>query len=141
MKCLHQLSTLHRHLVRDAGWFGNHEQLGEWYGRVAEQLDDLTETGLSLGYSEPSIKDAVLQFGGDILPAVPRELKETFTNARQNFHSMAGMMAAAKPTVPPDVQNKLDEYVYYWNKEANYKLAYALGNAEKSDLVDTADDD
>lgn len=32
MKILyHNLTTLHRNLVRDAGWFGNHKQIGKWY--------------------------------------------------------------------------------------------------------------
>ena len=26
----HNLPTLHRNLVHAAGWFGNHEQLGDW---------------------------------------------------------------------------------------------------------------
>ena len=25
----HNLTTLHRNLAHDAGWFGNHEQLGD----------------------------------------------------------------------------------------------------------------
>ena len=44
----HNLTTLHRNLVHDAGWFGNHEQLGDWYGQISDQLDDLTETGIVL---------------------------------------------------------------------------------------------
>ena len=44
----HNLTTLHRNLVHDAGWFGNHEQLGDWYGQISDQLDDLTETGIAL---------------------------------------------------------------------------------------------
>ena len=37
MKVLyHNLTTLHRNLADDDAWFGNHEQIGEWYGGVSE---------------------------------------------------------------------------------------------------------
>ena len=49
----HNLTTLHRNLVHDAGWFGNHEQLGDWYNQISDQLDDLTETALRLFRSAP----------------------------------------------------------------------------------------
>lgn len=137
----HNLTTLHRHLVRDAGWFGNHEQLGEWYDSLAGQLDDLTEIGLALGYAEPSIKDAVLQFGADVLAAEPRELRDTLTRAMEIMRSASGMMTEAKKLVPPDVSNRLEEYVYHWNKEANYKIAHALGAGVSSPKTIVDDDD
>ena len=45
----HNLTTLHRNLVHDAGWFGNHEQLGDWHNQISDRLDDLAETGIALG--------------------------------------------------------------------------------------------
>lgn len=121
------LTTLHRNLVRDAGWFGNHEQLAKWYGDMGEQIDDLAETGLLLGYREPSIAEAVLEFGSDVLPAETRELDETLRRAGEIMRSVAGLMGAAEAIVPPDVLNRLQEHEYHWNKEANYKIAHALG--------------
>lgn len=129
------MTTLHRHLVKDAGWFGNHAQLGEWYEEIGEQLDDLTERGLALGYAEPSIKDAVLYFSSDVMATTPRRLEETYTMAMEIFRGIAGMMGAAETITPRDVQNKLQEYEYFWNKEANYKLAHALGDV-RAPVVD-----
>ena len=137
----HNVSTLHRHLVDDPGWFGNHTQLGEWYETISNQLDDLTERGLALGYTEPSIKDAVLQYGNDVLISEPRKLKETYSAARDIFRGIAGMMTAAETITPPDLQNKLQEYEFFWNKEANYKLAYALGDAGRKKTIEADDDD
>ena len=68
----HNLTTLHRKLVHDAGWFGNHEQLGDWYGQISDQLDDLTETGIALGFAEPSRQAAVLAFSRDTTTCQPR---------------------------------------------------------------------
>ena len=82
----HNLTTLHRNLVHDAGWFGNHEQLGDWYNQISDQLDDLTETGIALGIAEPSIKDAVLAYSGDIITCEPRELPETLRMTQDIFH-------------------------------------------------------
>ena len=125
----HNLTTLHRNLVHDAGWFGNHEHLGDWYGQISDQLDDLTETGIALGFAEPSIKDAVLTYSGDVITCEPRELSETLRMTQDIFHRIIDMMQDAEKTVPAAVANKLQEYEYYWNKEANYKIARALGSS------------
>ena len=135
------LTTLHRNLVHDAGWFGNHEQLGEWYGQISDQLDDLTETGIALGFAEPSIKDAVLAYSGDVITCEPRELSDTLRIAKSILLQAADMMQAAEGTVPAAVANKLQEYEYHWNKEANYKIAHAIGSAGRGGPVVEDDDD
>lgn len=138
----HNLTTLHRNLVHDAGWFGNHEQLGDWYSQISDQLDDLTETGISLGFAEPSIKDAVLAYSGDIITCEPRELSETLRMTQSIFHRIIDLMQDAGKVVPATVVNKLQEYEYHWNKEANYKIARALGSgAGRGGPVVEDDDD
>ena len=138
----HNLTTLHRNLVHDAGWFGNHEQLGEWYGQISDQLDDLTETGIALGIAEPSIKDAVLAYSGDVITCEPRELPETLRMTQDIFHRIIDMMQDAEKTAPAAIANKLQEYEYHWNKEANYKIAHAIGGgAGRGGPVVEDDDD
>ena len=124
----HNLTTLHRNLVHDAGWFGNHEQLGDWYNQISDQLDDLAETGIALGIAEPSIKDAVLAYSSDVVTCEPRDLSETMRMTQDIFHRIIDMMQDAEKTAPAAVSNKLQEYEYHWNKEANYKIAHAIGN-------------
>ena len=137
----HNLTTLHRNLVHDAGWFGNHEQLGDWYNQISDQLDDLTETGIALGIAEPSIKDAVLAFSGDVISCEPRELPETLRIAQSILLQASDMMQAAEGNVPAAVANKLQEYEYHWNKEANYKIAHAIGSAGRGGPAVEDDDD
>ena len=137
----HNLTTLHRNLVHDAGWLGNHEQLGDWYNQISDQLDDLTETGITLGIAEPSIKDAVLAYSGDVITCEPRELPETLRIAKSILLQAADMMQAAEGTVPAAIANKLQEYEYHWNKEANYKIAHAIGSAGRGGPVVEDDDD
>lgn len=138
---IHNFDTLHRHLSGDMAWFENHEQLDEWQSTLSDQCDDLTEVGMALGYEEPGIKDAVLAFGGDLLDIQPRGSKETFSIAREIMRSIAGMMQAAEAIVPVSVQNKLQEYEYYWNKEADYKIAQMLGGIKGGKLDPEYDDD
>ncbi len=137
----HNLSTLHRHLTGDPAWFSNHEQLGEWYALAAEQADDLVETGIALGYRDPGIKDAVLEFSGELLETVPRDRDETFRLALGIMRGIAGMMQSAEPNVPSSVANKLQEYEYIWNKEANYKLVRMLGAQGAGKGLELDDDD
>lgn len=125
---IQNFGTLHRHLSSDNAWFENHKQLDEWQSTISDQCDDLTEVGMALGYEEPGIKDAVLAFGGDLLDIQPRDCRETFSTAREIMRSIAGMMQAVEKEVPASVQNKLQEYEYLWNKEADYKIAQMLGS-------------
>ena len=124
---IHNFGTLHRHLSGDNAWFENHEELDEWGEELSKQCDDLIEVGMALGYEEPGIKDAVLTFGNELLNIQPRDCKETFNTAREAMRSVAGMMQAAEVEVPASVANRLQEYEYHWNKEANYKIAQMLG--------------
>lgn len=131
---IHNFGTLHRHLSGDMAWFANHEQIDEWQSALSDQCDDLTEVGMALGYEEPGIKDAVLAFGNELLDIQPRDSKETFNIVREAMRSVAGMMQAAEPLVPASVANKLQEYEYEWNKEADYKIAQMLGNSKNAHM-------
>ncbi len=131
------LTTLHRNLT-GCEWFPTHEKLSEYYEYTAEVVDDLAEIGISLGYAEPTVADSVLMFQPDVLPAQPRDSPESLRLTMGIFRSVAGMMDAASPSTPPDVQNKILEYRYWFNKEANYKLARAIGN---STTLNDDDDD
>lgn len=137
---IHNFGTMHRHLAGDMAWFENHEQLDEWGSQLSEQCDDLTEVGMALGYEEPGIKDAVLAFGGDLLDIQPRDCKETFGRAREIMRSVSGMMQAAEAIVPANVANKLQEYEYYWDKEAKYKIAQMLGGGPRAQMTEDDDD-
>lgn len=141
MKILyHNLTTLHRNLAKDDAWFGNHKQIGKWYEEVSDEIDDLAETGIALGYKEPSISDAVLAFSNEVVATQPRRLEETYRMILEYFRGLAGMMQAAETIVPVSVQNKLQEYEYDWNKEANFKLAAALGERASDGRIEYDDD-
>lgn len=141
MKILyHNLTTLHRNLAKDDAWFGNHKQIGKWYEEVSGEIDDLAETGIALGYKEPSISDAVLVFSNEVVATQPRRLEETYRMILEYFRGLAGMMQAAETIVPVSVQNKLQEYEYGWNKEANFKLAAALGEHAPDGRIEYDDD-
>ena len=136
----HNLTTLRRHLVKDIAWFSNHEQIGEWYGEVSAQIDDLVDTGIALGYQEPGIKEAVLEYSVDCLSVQPREPEESFRLILEALRKATGLMQAAEAIVPANVANKLQEYEYHWNKEANFKLAAAIGAHARSDGAEYDDD-
>ena len=105
MKILyHNLTTLHRNLVRDEAWFANHKQISKWYEEIGDEIDDLAETGIALGYREPSISEAVLAFSGDVLTTEPRRLDETYRLILEYFRELAGMMQATEAIVPANVQ-------------------------------------
>lgn len=126
--------------MKDDAWFGNHKQIGKWYEEVSGEIDDLAETGIALGYKEPSISDAVLAFSNEVVATQPRRSEETYRMILEYFRRLAGMMQAAETIVPVSVQNKLQEYEYDWNKEANFKLAAALGERASDGRIEYDDD-
>lgn len=136
----HNMVTLHRNLVLDEAWFSSHKQLGKWYEIISDQIDDLAETGIALGYAEPGIKDCVLSFSGECLSVAPRKPAESFNLALGYMRGISGMMQAAEASVPASVANKLQEYEYDWNKEANFKLAAMLGEHSHSPEMEYDDD-
>lgn len=132
--------SLHHNLI-GGNWYSDHKQLGKYYEIIGNYLDELIERGLSLGYREPSISDAVLTFSNEILPCMNREKGESFGYILEAFRSAAGMLKAAEAIVPPDVQNKLQEIEYELNLEADYKIARLLNVALPTAPTYDYDDD
>lgn len=123
------LAVLHHNIV-GSGWFEAHGVIGGYESEIAGMTDDLIERGIALGYKEPTIAESVLAFQTDVLPADKRERDESYRIVMEAFRSAGGLMQAAEPIVPDDVMNKLQEMEYWLNKEANYKLAGALGKGD-----------
>lgn len=133
----HNMGILHRYLSGDSGWFENHEELDDWKVCIAKQIDEVCEEAQALGYTEPSLKDALLAFGGEEISPEYRGLNETFRIAQGIMRSISGMMQAAEKDVPTSVTNKLQEMEYKWNKIADYKLARVLGdNIQKQEVYE-----
>lgn len=133
----HNMGILHRYLSGDSGWFENHEELDDWKVCIAKQIDEVCEEAQALGYTEPSLKDALLAFGGEEISPEYRGLNETFRIAQGIMRSIAGLMQAAEKDVPASVANKLQEMEYKWNKIADYKLARVLGdNIQKQEVYE-----
>lgn len=124
----HNMSTLHRHLTKDPAWFGNHAVIGEWYAAIGDQLDDLVEIGIAHGAKDPSIKEAVLEFGGEVLPAAEYDARTAMLRASDIMRKIIELMRAAEIPAAPHVANKLQEYEYGWDKIANYMIAQAVGS-------------
>lgn len=123
----HDLQTLHRHLSGGEGqWFTIHELLDEYHEKVAEMTDDLIEIGMSVSIPEPGIAEAVKAYKP--MQAKNRNPRETLNDIRVLFTDIADMMQAIGTQLDDDqryIQSKLDEYIYYLRKEADYKLAMA----------------
>lgn len=140
LKIVYQnLGTLHHNLVGKS-FFVIHPLLGEWYEQIGEMTDDLIERGIPLGHAEPSIKDAILAYSNELLSVENRECEDTIRLTQMNFITLVEKMTMAKDGLPVDVQNKIDEYIYYLRKEADYKMSQYLGGMPNTSTVDIDDD-
>jgi hypothetical protein len=115
--------VLHRNLV-GAGWFADHEELGEIYGEIDGIADDVIEIGISLGNQEPSLEEAVAEYksiGGSVY-----ENEDAWAILHAMLLDLHEELGNQEGKVPGDVWNKLEEHQYYLNKLANYKVASRL---------------
>lgn len=117
--CTQDLQTLHRHLRSDK-FFSEHEQLGDYYDKVGEILDAVIELGLSLGYEDVSIAVGIEKFG--LLDGRDYSTKEAFNNVYKEFNNVINIIENIKPNLTGFVVSKLEEFQYYFQIEANYKI-------------------
>lgn len=117
--CNQDLQTLHRHLRSDK-FFSEHEQLGDYYEKVGEILDAVIELGLSLGYEDVSIAVGIEKFG--LLDERDYSTKEAFNNVYKEFNNVINIIENIKPNLTGFVVSKLEEFQYYFQIEANYKI-------------------
>lgn len=134
------LYVLHHNLL-GGNWFGDHERLGDYYDKIGDMADAVIERGLSIGYREPSIAEAVTTFADRVITGDSRDARESYSLVQGSFRTLAAMMDEAMPITPPDVQNKLQEWQYYLNLEAAYKLARELEQAQPAKPPEPDDDD
>ena len=129
LKLLNQnLNMLHRDII-SSNFFGNHEKLNEYYDKVQDWSDELSEVGRTLGYTEPSISEAIEKFKNvyDVISSSnDRGTKECFTFVQEWFNDLIILINKAKVEVKDFVANRLEEIQYYLNTEANYKLTHLL---------------
>lgn len=134
----HDIAVLHHNIVGGA-WYGAHEQLDEYYGYVADFVDDIIEQNIELGGREPSIAEAVSAYG--CINVVRRNKIETFNVCRSIFNGFVTMIEECKDRVPSDVISKLEEYQNYFRKEAEYKMNLLLkGESKKSKRLKESND-
>lgn len=123
------LLVLH-HNVSGPVWFGTHEQLAEYYGKIDEISDDVTEIGMSMGIKEPTITECLDTFPA--LVVADRDERTTYLETRKIFSDLITEFQAAEKSLGAgyeDVVNKLQEYREYLRKENDYKLLRATNGS------------
>ena len=114
--------TLHRHLVGE-NWFGDHEQLGDYYEHLFSDIDALAELGLAWGVEEPTMLESYKFY--DELEIKDRDSKESYAILKGYFDDIVAEINRIKDA-PADVINKLQELQVYYRIEATFKLARAI---------------
>lgn len=139
LKVINQnLGTLHHNLT-GKGFFTIHLLTDEYYHKIGDMTDDLIEIGIVLGNKEPSIQDAIIAYASSLISVENREAEDTVKLTNDMFVQLISKMEQTRNEVPVYVQSRLDEYMYYLQKE-NYKLNQYLGGMKTNTTVDIDDD-
>ena len=118
------IQVLHRNLI-GSNWNSNHERLQKYYEKIQECLDSMVEILMSLGYTEPTLKES-LEYVEE-LEVVNRSAEESFKIVQSYFQNIIAEMNRMI-NVPNDVISKMEEYRVWFRLEANYKLKQELGD-------------
>jgi len=122
------LRTLHRNLV-GGNWFGDHENLGDYYEKIDDIEDDVVEIGMSIGEAEPTIAEACSQV--EVVTSEKRDSVTSYAMARDWFNQVADTLAAVAAELNLGyITSKFEEYEYDLRKEANFKLSATIGAEE-----------
>lgn len=133
LKILYQNFTVLHHNVVGSEFYAVHPLLGEFYDKVGEIADHLTERGMVDGaIKEPGIKDAVLKYGAELIDVGPFECHAAMKAADNGFVSLIEKMAVIRPNVAPDIQSTFDQYIDQIETE-RYKIQQFLGEEEDED--------
>lgn len=114
--------TLHRHLIGE-NWFGDHKQLGDYYEHLFDDIDLLSELGLSWGVEEPTMLESYKYY--DELEIKDRNAKESYTILKGYFDDIVAQVNRIGEA-PADVINKLQELQVYYRVESTFKLSRAI---------------
>ena len=128
------IRMLHRHLV-GGNWFGDHEKLGEYYEKIDDIEDSVTETGLFLGYQDITISEASTMF--TVLEPKKFTCDEAFSLVKTYFNNIIEMFGVVKKKcdLPAAVVSKFEEYEYDLMLEGQYKLGRMLTKTEGTEEV------
>lgn len=118
------IQILHRNLI-GSNWNSNHERLQKYYEKVQECLDSMVEILMSLGYTEPTLKESLEYV--DELEVINRPAEESFKIVQGYFQNIIAEMNRMI-NIPNDVTSKMEEYQVWFRLEANYKLKQELGD-------------
>src|SRR5574344_197010 len=114
--------TLHRHLIGE-NWCGDHEQLGDYYEHLLEDVDTLAELGLACGIEEPTMEESYKYYKE--LEIKDRVSKESYSILKDMFDDIVAQVNRIKD-VSADVINKLQEMQEYYRVESEFKLYRAI---------------
>lgn len=119
---------LHHNLV-GKNFFGGHERLGDYYDKVDEMADSVIELGISLGYKEPNIKEA-LEYYEPLPSGVVYSNEEAFTLAAKIFKDIFNALKEQEGKVPGFMYSKFEEYMHDCYMEYKYLIAHRLTHKE-----------
>lgn len=129
LKVIYENLLMIHHNILGGNWFGNHDRIAEYYEEIQKMSDDIIEVAISLGYTEPDIKEAI-----EMYPVIPSgsiiNTETAFKFCYNFFVDLIKELETLKDQVPGDVYSKFEEYIYWLRITAEYKIKHKLYKEE-----------
>lgn len=118
------LKILHHNLV-GKNFFGGHTRLGDYYEMVDKIADSVIELGISLGFIEPNLEEAI-KYYKPLPSGVTFSNTEAFTLAAKIFIDIFNALESQKGKVPDFMYSKFEEYMHDCYIEYKYLIQHRL---------------
>lgn len=108
-----------------------HNVTNEYYNKLNDEVDDLTELAIEKGHNVPN-----LTLAGKVVEwPIQSELSYDYDTAVRAICKILSMyvnyLVALRDSAESDVASKIDEYIRFWNKELHYKMEHRLESDTK----------
>lgn len=117
--------------VKGQGFDKIHMVTDEYYHRLNNEVDDLTELAIEKGHHVPN-----LTLAGKVIEwPIQSELSYSYDSATRAICKVLSMyvnyLKALRDSAESDVASKVDEYIRFWSKELHYKMEHRLESETK----------
>lgn len=117
--------------VKGHGFDKIHMVTEEYYYRLSNEVDELTELAIEKGCHVPN-----LTLAGKIVEwPIQSELSYDYDAATRAIckvlSTYINYLVALRDSVESDVASKVDEHIRFWNKELHYKMEHRLESEAK----------
>lgn len=123
MSAVQSMKVLSHNLI-GGDWFTDHNTIQDYVWYLNNMEETIIQNLVMLGEQEPTINEAIEEY--PVLDVRQRNKQESFTEIKNIFNILVGLIENAKGLIPSDIQSTFENWQSYLRTEADYKIVKGL---------------